>query len=533
MMPEGAPPKVFKLPRVRWADHGVQLLSFRRDELHILGEYLPGEGAAVVNPLVTGVKSPEAIARHELRHQSLEINTTFGIFTQMLFWMARQGFARGALRKCLVEQWCVQELAAIYAETSYVAATSPAMLQEQIRDLPSGRLDQPPYREVFEAMNRFLPVDPGEPIARLRAQDVLVALLASAAMNSECLLRMAVGPGTESSLLACMADSPSSRLERIMNRLIAAKSLEPLLAETIAQMVREPYSYSAGDSPGTVIYERLISLIPEVSIQTDADLLPQATRAASVYEAITGRRVQFPSSRSEPMVKIMESREKEQESLTTHPPRKIPAARLRELFIETMRRSLGLTLELAVLETGEAHVIARPYYLSPNQAPQPASSEEFPREPLPEDLIGLMSARSVLRQLRDFPTLPHVAIFIDDSWRFWQQIPSARERFQSCIRVCRQTHLSREFMADNILPFEDIGHRAEVFVIRLSNQLYVGCFFNRERPLVYGLQKIAGDFALELFSEISSDLGLQHCAEARQVVPHVNLLEMISKEYGL
>jgi hypothetical protein len=79
-------------------------------------------------------------------------------------------------------------------------------------------------------------------------------------------------------------------------------------------------------------------------------------------------------------------------------------------------------------------------------------------------------------------------------------------------------------MVHNILPFEDIGPRAEVFVLALSRGSYVGCFFNRERPLVYGLQKIAGNFALELFWEISSDLGLQHCAEAKQVVPHVNLV---------
>jgi hypothetical protein len=65
-------------------------------------------------------------------------------------------------------------------------------------------------------------------------------------------------------------------------------------------------------------------------------------------------------------------------------------------------------------------------------------------------------------------------------------------------------------MVHNILRFEDIGHRAEVFVLALSRGSYVGCFFNRERPLVYGLQKIAGNFALELFWEISSDLGLQH-----------------------
>jgi hypothetical protein len=53
--------------------------------------------------------------------------------------------------------------------------------------------------------------------------------------------------------------------------------------------------------------------------------------------------------------------------------------------------------------------------LKPDRAPQPA--------------------RSVLRQLRDFPTLPHLVIFIDESWRFWQQIPTARERFQSCVRI--------------------------------------------------------------------------------------------------
>jgi hypothetical protein len=528
-MPQQAPSKAFKLPRVRWSDHGIQLLSFRRDTLHVLGEYLPGEGAVVFNPLMTGAKSPGAIASHEHTHQSLGINSSFGFFTQLLFPMAQKGFARDVLRKCLEEQWCVQELAATYAESSYIAQNNPELLPEQIRSLPSGRLNQPPYREVFEAMNHFLPVDPGKPSAVLMAQDVLVTLLALAAMNSECLLQMAAGPGTESNLLACIVDSPACRLERIMNRLLTAQQLEPLLAEMVSQISRDPRLSS------TIVYKRLVTLVPEVSIQADENLFPQAAKVAAVYESITGHQLQISRAsrpEAEPMVKIMESREKEKQLLAASPPRKISPASLRQLFVQTSHHKLGLSLELAILKTEESHIIARPYYLKPKQAPQPADPEEYPPKPLPGDLRGLMSARSVLRQLWTFPRLPHVVIFIDDSWRFWDQIPGARERFNSCVRICRQTHLSRDFVLHNILAFEGIGNRAEFFVFKRSPGSFAACFFNRQRPLAYAIQKVASDFGLQLFTSICTDLGLTHCAEAKRVVPHFELLNMVSWEYG-
>jgi hypothetical protein len=358
-MQKSAQGKPFKLPKVSWSHHGVKLLSFRQDMHRVFGEYLPGEGAVVFDPLWTRALSPQAIAQHESQHQFLGNNTAFGLFTQMLFSICLRGFPIDVLRKCLTEQWCVQELAATYSEMTYLAGYSPDLLREQVRKLPSGRLDEPPYREVFEAMDYFMPVEPGGSKELLSAQAILVTVLTAASMNSDCLLRMASGPGTESGLLACMDDSPSSRLEQIMDLLLAKNLLHPLLAETVKQYSRPEGSAPPKKAPGVLLLQRLISLVPEVKIQADDEVAAQAMRAGRVCEAITGVKMRIKREAAEPMVKIMESREKEEKSLAANPPRQIPATELRNLLTQAVRNYLGLTLELAIKNTNEAYVTAR------------------------------------------------------------------------------------------------------------------------------------------------------------------------------
>ena len=167
-------PAPFKLPQVSWSTYGAKLLSFRQDALGILGSYLPGEGAVVVDPFWTGARSPAAIAAHEMQHQFLMINTTFGLYTQILIFLAKDGFALEALRLCLEKQWCVQELAATYAEMSFIGEQSPELLEDEVRKLPSAMLDQPPYREVFDSMNGLLPIHPTTPRNILVVQKALV-----------------------------------------------------------------------------------------------------------------------------------------------------------------------------------------------------------------------------------------------------------------------------------------------------------------------------------------------------------------------
>ena len=533
-MPRPAP---FKLPPVSWSIHGVKLLSFRLDALEILGSYIPGEGAVVVDPFWTGAKSPAAIAAHEMQHQFLMINTTWGMYTQILFFMARGGFARDALRTCLEKQWCVQELAAMYAEMSLIGEMNPELLEEEVRKLPSAVLNQPPYREVFDSMNRLLPIDPAKPKNILGAQQMLVSAIAFAAMQSDCLLRMAAAPLSESSLLACMSDAPHSRLERIVHRV--KKFLPGIISETVEQLDRLKDSNAGEDSLGPFLLELIATLVPSVPVQPETSCRSQSAAALSVWrpliEQTTGKSItteQKPRMEVEPLPKIMESRAREARGLAAHPPQDLAPAALYDRLALTMRQSLGITLELATPRDVKTFVTASPYYFSKTGAVlQPASAEETPQEPLPKDLTGLMSPPEILQVLEAFPALPHVVTFIDESWREWYHIPAARARFKTCVQICRQTHLSRDEVLYNILAFEDMGEGSEFVVTRFGPGKYVGCIFNRARPLVYGLQKISTDFGLSIFDKICQEFRLVHCKDPGSVIQHKDLLDMVSRDY--
>jgi len=570
----------------------VNLLSFRQDARDVLGEYMPSEGAVVVDPLWTRAGVPEAIAIHEVRHQFLYRNTTFGLFTQLLTFMVERGsqsrgprgslaqqrqealdlkavaleLGRKVLPKCFENQWCVQELAATYAEISYVAARHPELFEQEVRGLPSARLDQPPYREVFDTMDRLLPVDPRRPKELSDAQAELVGLLVAASMNSDCLVRMQklpwdVGASPKwvmdpaKALLACMKDPPYLRLERIMNHLVANGLLEPLREEAAREFRRSADSSAAKNppSPGAaeILYERIVTLIPQLAIYRDADIPEQAHYANLAWKDLTG--VNVPKERAtEPFPAIKESRQREQQGLAAHPVSELPPIALRERLKLTVQNTLGLTLEFWLKEPSQAFVAARSYFLKKGAAPCPGGKEDEGRSPLPVDVHGLMSTPDIFRELAPFPALPHIVVFGDDSWRRWYKVPGGRPRFEACVQVCRQTHLTQDYVlyllqfvqegdelpdfivrdlrAGRAVPLEALGEGAEFFLIKLGLNEHVGCIFNRRRPLVYGLQKLPADLGIQLFLTICQTLGIQQCQESRPVL-YTDLLTMVAFDF--
>ncbi len=161
----------------------------------------------------------------------------------------------------------------------------------------------------------------------------------------------------------------------------------------------------------------------------------------------------------------------------------------------------------------------------------PPANDEEPREQLPPDIFGLISTSDILRELGAFPSLPHIAVFVDDSWRRWHQVPGARSRLKSSAQVCRQTHLSLPFVRDNILAFEELGEEAQFFGIRFRPGEISGCFFSERHPSVYGLQKIPTEFGYQLFLNICGELGVQPNQDPASRVP-IGLLSMVAMDYG-
>jgi len=510
----------------------MSLSSFHREEgLALLGAYTPGTGAVVLDPFRTGAASPDAIAHHELQHQSLSINTTFGFFTQLLISMARRGVATEILRQSFELQWPVQELAATYAEMSFLAVLHPDLFRQEVRGLPSARLNQPPYREVFDQMDQLLRVDPAKPREVLAAQTALVGFLTAAAMNSDCLLRMAAGPVAEATLLACLQDSPDTRLEQIVRHLVAKNSFDALLKASVAQFAGSKDPSARQASLIALVYSPIAALVPEVSIQPDAGFRAQCQQALSTWNPFFQKNSGFSVSTkdvvADPLPRILET-----DGDPAASPPKLPLAALRQRLSETTEKSLGLVLDLALREPGEAFVLAQSYFLEPGRAPHPIAGGEPAPGPLPNDIQGLMPTAQLLQALAAFPAIPHAIAFIDNSWERWYRVPGGRDRFQHCVRICRQTHLSNDDVRRNILAFDGLGEAAEFFVWRLKPAKFIGVFFNRRRPMVYGLQKLSTDFAVDLFSKICTDLKVPFCEAAREAVPHFDLLNMVAFNYA-
>jgi len=112
---------------------GREIFSFDRAALKTLGFYVPGKTATVNDPAFTGARFPHAIVAHELTHQSLMINTTFGLFTHLINALRERGFASDdVFQTCHEVQWTVQEAVATYAEMAVVAREAPAKLVGEI-----------------------------------------------------------------------------------------------------------------------------------------------------------------------------------------------------------------------------------------------------------------------------------------------------------------------------------------------------------------------------------------------------------------
>ena len=154
-------PLPFVLPRLRTSSVS-EFVSFRKETTSILGVYEVGYAPLVFEPTSLKNRTPEGTLAHEETHQHLTINTSFGIFYQTLEKFAKSqstGTYCKAYRRSLEEQWSVQELDATYTEMFFVATMCPDELDKTIAALPTEILDQPPYRQVFDSMAQYLPID--------------------------------------------------------------------------------------------------------------------------------------------------------------------------------------------------------------------------------------------------------------------------------------------------------------------------------------------------------------------------------------
>jgi hypothetical protein len=208
----------FVLPRFHSERNANGLFSFRKESLKVLGFFKAGEYPVVFDPINLKNETPIATMLHEQCHQHLMINTSFGYFHQCLEYFSKQSeTVRRACRMSFEEQWSVQEFDATYLELLAVAVHYPRLLEKSITLLPSEILNEPPYREVYDSVARYLPIDLSRGMDMLTAQQVLMHAVSIWSMSNDCLVRF-IDPQsltTESFQLYLEKESPRSRFARL------------------------------------------------------------------------------------------------------------------------------------------------------------------------------------------------------------------------------------------------------------------------------------------------------------------------------
>lgn len=259
-------PLPFVLPRLRTSSVS-EFLSFRKETTSILGVYEAGYAPLVFEPTTLKNRTPEGTLAHEETHQHLTINTTFGLFYQTLEKFAKSqsiGTYCKAYRRSLEEQWSVQELDATYAEMFFVGTMYPDDLEKTIAELPTEILDQPPYRQVFDSMAQYLPIDKTIGHPRLFAQRQFVHAVSCLSLSCDCLTRF-MNRATfdlDSFERYLTQESPHIRFERIMSRLII-EGKEKQLVEAIESETGP--SISRGHLPTEDPFRWLLPQVSELS----------------------------------------------------------------------------------------------------------------------------------------------------------------------------------------------------------------------------------------------------------------------------
>src|SRR6266436_3711954 len=204
----------------RFHDNDTELEQFNNQlNLTTLGSYAPGEAPTIFNPLVTLNPVPKATFVHETMHRELTRATTFGLFFEVIWSVRHVARFRKLAKVCYQHQWQVQEACATYAGLVLVAYYRPDYLSEAVRKLPSGKANQPPYREVFDVMAEIVPIVAGAKKSRLQGQEIFAGAIGHCSMNNDCLVRFADPEALDEHTLEkyLASASPNQRLRAILN----------------------------------------------------------------------------------------------------------------------------------------------------------------------------------------------------------------------------------------------------------------------------------------------------------------------------
>ena len=506
---------------VNWhfRDNDPELSQFNNQlGLTTLGAFTPGQAPTIFNPLLTLNTVPQATLLHERVHQELTRATTFGLFFEVLFALAKEPRFKRIVKVCYQHQWRVQETCATYSGIAVVAQRDPSYLTEAVRRLPSGRAN--PYREAFDALAEVIPIQRGMSEERLQGQQIFVTAIGHASMNNDCLLRFQ-SPEllNEQTLLQYLSDSsPNQRFQKILHALRGYTELEAIVERVQQDLSREEVNPIR---PAIREIARLSPNVPIVSTFEEIQRQHEVFRLKweSLVAALPSDSQPFGDRNAAgkiPAVQIPED----------YGPQPLTIDDVRKSFVTTEIEGNGLWATIYVNEE-KLKLDLMPYDKGPDANPSSDTASAYSVLKV-GFRSGQFSLQEIVAVFDEFPNLPHAITFISGSWFYWQRGSAGHSAGQRSVQVCFDRGLSLEGL-QVMLAFHDLSKTGEFFILQFDENQAVAVIADPKSPGHYVLQYLAGDAGLILFKDnYASTLGIKEMRQYETKVPHIPLLKLMS-----
>ena len=501
------------------------MFSFDRAALLTLGFYEPGKTATLVDPVSTGARYPNAVLAHELMHQSLAINTTFGIFTQLINRLRSEDFAEeDAFEACHDVQWTVQEATATYTELAVVAREAPESLAHEIDALPSQSNMGAAYREAFESLASWLPLSTREDESTIRAKALLTKAIAYAAMDTDCLRRGLADAPSRQVLFDCMADTPDDRFARLM-ALGKAGAYSSVLDGVRRRVADSGGHTSAEFSLG--IYKGIRAVSEHAVRWEDGDLQGATERLVGFWRPFLPHFKLRSVGNDDPLPAVAYGPSRAATNAGGGPQfSRLPERAAAELAAKATKHGLALIVELALHEMGVAHIKLGAYIQARQDEPWPAGDppdEQIAK--IPPDVGGLAYPETVVRELEAFPALPRVvSLLLPGGIDNLANVEGGEAFFRKSVRFYRVTDIT---LSDVEVAVRQSGVR-EFVVLGISSNVRLACILTRGGD-AFVIARIGSDASLNVFLAICEKLGIGAAKDPGSLQRERDLLAMVGR----
>ena len=514
----GKRPKPFDWVNWRFRDNDPELEQFNNQlGLTTLGAFTPGEAPTVFNPLVTMNPVPKATLLHETTHQELMRATTFGLFFEVLYSLANLPRFRKLVSLSYQHQWQVQEACATYSGLTLIAHLKPTYLAEAVRKLPSGKANQPPYREVFNELAEVVPIVEGTQKSRLQGQAIFATAIGHCSMNNDCLIRFADPEALDDQALSqyLVESSPNRRFAAILKALQGHSRLEAIIKRAQRDFTR------GGVTPVRPAIAEIARLVPSVPIvQTFEEIKTQHGLFREKWEGFVDsvtpdRGPNLDASGQIPGVYLPAN-------YGSSGP--LTIGEVRKAFATAQDKGVGLWVVLNYEGKG-VKLDLLPYVRGKDANPLSTETSVSAVQDV-GFRGGKFEINDVVAVFDEFPDLPHAITFIRGSWFYWERACAGHVAGKKSIQACLHRGLSRAEL-EVMLAFRNLRKTGEYFVLKFDDDLAVAIIADPRSPGYYVLQYLAGDVGLLLFHDFAEEFGIKEMPEYVTRVPHLPLLQLM------